>query len=55
MSGVVDSCDGFDFPECGDWKETSEGNYYFDTTIKYDQPISKPDFIYTIIAGIHTP
>ena len=56
-SGVVDSCDGYDFPECPDWQINPSGSHYkISVFVKYDQPLgfnSEPDEIYTTIAGIH--
>ena len=57
-SGIVDSCDGYNFPECPNWYIDPSGkSYKYSVFVKYDEPLANdaaPDEIYTTIAGIRT-
>ena len=60
-SGIVDSCDGYLFPECPGWKveAISGAFYYFDKFVNYttdaQHPLQFESFIHTMIAGVHVP
>ena len=56
-SGIVDSCEGYFFPECPGWKVSSDkGNdYYYDVIVMHSESERslKQLHIYTAIAGLH--
>lgn len=56
-SGVVDSCEGYNFPQCPSWQiEADGGHYYHDVVVKTNSTFEdSPSVVYTTIAGIHTP
>ena len=54
-TGVVHSCDGYPFPQCGGWNRLPDGNFAFTTDVKIDSDFEdSPNVMYTSIAGIHT-
>jgi len=55
-SGIVDTCDGFVFPSCPEWRVNPDAiNYKYDITVNLTQNNEENDLIYTAISGWHTP